>query len=83
MISVEDSARFRYSSSMTKTPEDIPDDPAALKAIILAQREEHARLTVQVAAWDSLVEALKTRIARLEKQKFGRSSEKIHREIDQ
>ena len=68
---------------MTKTPEDLPDDPAALKAIILAQGQENARLTVQVAAWESLVEALKTRIARLEKQKFGRSSEKIHREIDQ
>ncbi|MBV5265035.1 IS66 family transposase [Pinisolibacter aquiterrae] len=68
---------------MTKTPEDLPDDPAALKAIILAQREENARLTVQVGTWEALVDALKTRIAWLEKQKFGRSSEKIHHEIDQ
>ncbi|MBS1168240.1 MAG: transposase [Proteobacteria bacterium] len=68
---------------MMETQDDLPDDVAALKAIVLAQREVNARLTAQVAVWESLVDTLKTRIERLRKQKFGRSSEKIEREIDQ
>ena len=47
--------------AMPPTPESLPDDPAALKAIVLAQREEIARLTLT--------------IARLQRQQFGRRSE--------
>jgi transposase len=63
--------------------DSLPDDPGALKAIILAQQGEIARLTATGKAFDALVQALKIRIAKLRKQKFGPSSEKIEREIEQ
>jgi hypothetical protein len=63
--------------------DSLPDDPGALKAIILAQQSEIARLTATEKAFDTLVQALKIRIAMLQKQKFGPSSEKIEREIEQ
>jgi transposase len=63
--------------------DSLPDDPGALKAIILAQQSEIARLTATGKAFDALVQALKIRIAKLRKQKFGPSSEKVEREIEQ
>jgi transposase len=63
--------------------ESLPDDPSALKAIIVAQHEEIARLAAAERAYEALIQALKIRIARLKKQKFGSSSEKIEREIEQ
>lgn len=68
---------------MLSSLDGLPDDPAALKAIILAQREEVARLTASARAYEALVQALKIRIARLQRQKFGPSSERIEREIEQ
>ena len=67
---------------MAAACDSLADDPSALKAIILAQRDEISRLTATEKAFDALVQALKIRIARLQKQKFGPSSEKIEREID-
>ena len=61
----------------------LPDDPDALKAIILAQHARTAELETSVKAYEGLVQALKIRIAKLRRQKFGRSSEKIGREIAQ
>lgn len=61
----------------------LPDDPAALKAIIRAEREEKARISASVRAYEALIEALRLQIARLRKQKFGASSERIEREIEQ
>ena len=63
--------------------ESLPDDPSALKAIIAAKNEEIARLAAAERAYEALIQALKIRIARLKKQKFGSSSEKIEREIEQ
>jgi transposase len=63
--------------------DQLPNDVAALKAMILSQRAEAMRLEASVKAYEALVQALKIRIARLRKQKFGRSSEKIGREIEQ
>src|ERR1700682_4031583 len=68
---------------MLPSLDSLPDDPAALKAIIATQREEMARLTASARAYEALVQALKIRIARLQRQKFGPSSEKIEREIEQ
>src|SRR5690606_27189616 len=70
----------RYYSGMAVALESLPDDPSELKAIILAQQEE---IAATERAFDALVQALKIRIARLQKQKFGPSSEKIEREIEQ
>ena len=62
---------------------DLPDDPAVLKAMIAALRAENAQMTATLRAHDLLVQALRVRIAKLKKQAFGKSSEKIEREIEQ
>ncbi len=61
----------------------LPEDPAALRAIILAQRAEIVGMAASGRAYEALIQALKITIARLKKQKYGPSSEKIEREIDQ
>ena len=68
---------------MTAALDALPDDPAALKAIIQSQQEDLTRFQASVQAYEALVQALKIRIARLQKQKFGPSSEKVEREIAQ
>ena len=68
----------------------LPSDPIELRAIIAALTVENARMSVEVErmtvtlrAKDLLVQALQTRIAQLQRQRFGPSSEKIEREIVQ
>ncbi|MBU1255237.1 MAG: IS66 family transposase [Alphaproteobacteria bacterium] len=67
--------------SGTATP--LPNDPAALKAIIAALQADNQKMAASLRAHDLLVQALRVRIAKLQKQKFGASSEKIEREIEQ
>ena len=57
--------------------------PAVLKAMIAALQAENAKMSATLRAHDLLVQALRIRIAKLKKQKFGASSEKIEREIEQ
>jgi transposase len=61
----------------------LPEDPAVLQAMILGLRAEIAGMTAANRAYEALVQALKITIARLKKQRFGASSEKIEREIEQ
>jgi transposase len=61
----------------------LPEDTAALRAIILAQHREIAGIAAANRAYEALIQALKITIARLKKQRFGPSSEKIEREIEQ
>ncbi|WP_262270452.1 IS66 family transposase [Microvirga yunnanensis] len=68
---------------MDASPESLPDDVAALRAIIAAQQAEIHKLTSSARAFEALIEALRIQITRLKKQKFGASSEKIAREIEQ
>ena len=75
---------------MSKHAENLPDDPAILKAMIAALQVENARIEVENAKMtatlrvhDQLVQALRLRIAKLQKLAFGKSSEKIAREIEQ
>ena len=63
------------------------DDPAALKAMIAHLQAENARMDADITkisatlrAHEALVQALQIQIARLKKQKFGASSERIERE---
>jgi len=63
--------------------DSLPDDPAALCALIAEQSAYMAQLEAKVRARDVLVEALKIKIARLRRQRFGRSSEKLKNEIEQ
>ncbi len=62
--------------AMSLTAASLPDDPAALKAMIL-------QLQASLRAHDLLVQSLRLRIARLKRQAFGKGSEKIAREIEQ
>lgn len=71
------------SIAMSGTTTPLPNDPAALKAIIAALQAENQKMTASLRAHDLLVQALRVRIAKLQKQKFGASSEKIEREIEQ
>ena len=61
----------------------LPEDTAALQAIILTQHRQIAGIAAANRAYEALVQALKITIARLKKQRFGPSSEKIEREIEQ
>ena len=61
----------------------LPDDPAALQAIILAQHQKIVGMAASSRACEALIQALEITIARLKRQKYGASSEKIEREIAQ
>lgn len=68
---------------MANTAQILPDDPARLKALILALQAENAKISATLRAHDQLIQSLRLRIAKLRKQVFGQSSEKIEREIEQ
>jgi len=68
---------------MSSDAQNLPDDPAALKAMIAALQAENAKISATLRAHDQLIQALRLRIAKLRKQAFGQSSEKIEREIEQ
>ena len=63
--------------------QNLPDDPAVLKAIIAVLQAENAKISATLRAHDQLIQTLRLRIAKLRKQAFGQSSEKIEREIEQ
>ncbi len=54
----------------------LPDDVEALRAIVAAQAAE-------LTAKDGLISTLRLQLARLRRQQFGRSSERLDRDIDQ
>jgi transposase len=68
---------------MPNASQNLPDDPVFLKAAIAALQGQVAKLMATVEAHDQLIQSLRLRIAKLKKQAFGRSSEKIEREIEQ
>lgn len=68
---------------MSTVPLILPDDPALLKALIAALQAENAKISATLRAHDQLIQTLRLRIAKLKKQVFGQSSEKIEREIEQ
>ena len=68
---------------MSSNAVNLPDDPAALKAMIAALQAENAKISATLRVHDQLVQALRLRIAKLQKLAFGKSSEKIEREIEQ
>ena len=63
--------------------DSLPDDPAALRAMILAQQQKIVGMEAANRAYEALIQALKLTIARLKRQRYGSSSEKIEREIAQ
>ncbi len=68
---------------MSNASQNLPDDPAFLKAMIAALQADNAKMSATLQAHDQLIGELRLRIAKLKKQVFGKSSEKIEREIQQ
>ena len=68
---------------MSRDAQNLPDDPALLKAMIAVLQAENAKISATLRAHDQLIQTLRLRIAKLKKQAFGQSSEKIEREIEQ
>lgn len=75
---------------MSDPASPLPEDAADLKAMIAALQAENAqiaaenaRMSATLRAHDQLVQALRLRIAKLQKMAFGKSSEKVEREIEQ
>ena len=68
---------------MATATHNLPDDPAFLKAMIAALQAENAKMSATLQAHDQLIQSLRLRIVKLKKQVFGKSSEKIEREIEQ
>jgi transposase len=68
---------------MPKPAENLPEDPAELRAMIVELQAENAKMAATLRVHDQLVQALRLRIAKLQKLAFGKSSEKIEREIEQ
>ena len=68
---------------MSLATADLPSDPDALRAFALACQAElkAAELSVQLRTLE--IEKLKFQIARLRRMQFGRSSERITRQIEQ
>ena len=75
----------------------LPDDVASLKAMVVAQTAELAEIRAQRQAQEAElaaaraglieqrfeIEALKSRLARLQRMTFGRSSEKLRDQVEQ
>ena len=75
---------------MTLAPDQLPNDVAALQAIIARQAAELAEQTAaledaknQLKARDVVIEQLQLNLDKLKRSQFGQSSEKVQRQIDQ
>ena len=61
---------------MTISPDQLPDEPEALKQIIAAMAQDAITAQAEIAK-------LRSQLARYRRAEFGRSSEKLEREADQ
>ena len=75
---------------MPLTPDQLPDDIAALKALLLAKDAEPTTRTAELAAAKNglvitqlTIAKLKAQIAKFKREKFGSSSERVDRVLDQ
>ena len=62
---------------------ELPTDPAALRAFALACQDELRAAELAVQSKTLQIEQLKFQIAKLRRMQFGRSSERISRQIEQ
>ena len=68
---------------MPIAPTDLPTDVAQLQAMVLAQDAELAAARAGVIAQRYEIEQLKARLARLLRQTYGVSSEKLRGQVEQ
>ncbi len=62
---------------------DLPEDVDALRAIIADQADQLARQARQLKSRETLIEKLKAQLAVLRRARFGASSERVERSIEQ
>ena len=62
---------------------DLPDDIAALKAMLLASEAHATHLAAELSRRDAEIEHLKLVLAKLKRMQFGRRSEKLDQQIEQ
>ena len=67
----------------TETSAALPEDIEALKALVLEQRAQLVEQRTQLELNLTEIEHLKLLIAKLKRMQFGRSSERLDREIEQ
>ncbi|WP_245494946.1 IS66 family transposase [Rhizobium ruizarguesonis] len=68
---------------MEESHSNLPDDVDALRAIIAAQADQLAEQARKLQSRDTLIDKLKAQLAVLKRARFGSSSEKIDRAIEQ
>jgi len=68
---------------MTLAPDQLPNDVAALQAIIAKQAAELEDTKNQLKARDVVIEQLQLNLDKLKRSQFGQSSEKLQHQIDQ
>ena len=68
---------------MTPTPDNLPDDVDALRAALVAEQLARREAEVRAAGAEAMVAHLKLLIARLKRDKYGASSERGRRLLDQ
>src|SRR6516225_11846408 len=68
---------------MSATPDQLPKDIEEMKRLYLAQAAELAAAKAGLMIYALEIEKLKFQLARLRRQKYGSSSERIEREIGQ
>ncbi len=68
---------------MTPTPDNLPDDIDALRAALAAERLARREAEARAAGAEAMVAHLELLIARLKRDKYGASSERGRRLIDQ
>ena len=66
-------AKFLVLIRMPNLTKNLPDDPAILKAMIAELQAENAKISATLRVHDQLIQALRLRIAKLQKQAFGKS----------
>jgi transposase len=71
------------SAAMSITPAELPADVAALQAMVRAQEAELAAARAGIIAQRCEIEKLKARIARLLRQSYGSSSERLRGQVEQ
>lgn len=75
---------------MAPANEALPDDVAALKTALVAEREKRLKIAAELAVANAkaaedqaLIAAQKLRIAKLERQVYGQRSERSARPVEQ
>ena len=68
---------------MPLDPDQLPDDIAELKRLLLAKDAELAAAKNGLIVTQLTIEKLKAQLAKLRREKFGSSSERIERAIEQ